>query len=174
MTILRSIPLIKPSMNMLTSLLAERVYLTSETLWSNFVHALRFSWISTPCFALNYLATCSAKAKSTLNPPKLGTETWERTLMLSMFFSRTVSVVPKNWTIDIWKLWLPMLKKPIFTGSESFLVIAKWIAAAEFSLITPRTLISARYAALMRANLALNPQWAGTVKTASLMSEPAC
>ena len=35
-------------------------------------------------------------------------------------------------TIENCKLWLPKLKNPIFIGSVSFLVIAKFIAAAEF------------------------------------------
>ena len=91
-----------------------------------------------------------------------------------MFFSLTGSKVPKNCTIEIWSMLLPRLKKPTLTGSVSFRVMAKWIAAAEFSLMRPSTLRSAMAAAFTRDILDRNPQWAGTVRTASLMSEPAC
>ena len=74
-------------------------------------------------------------------------------------------------TIVICKLWLPRLKNPILIGSESFLVMAKWMATAEFSLTRPRMFISAIEAALTKAILDLKPQWAGTVSTASLISE---
>lgn len=68
---------------------------------------------------------------------------------------------------------LPKLKKPMFIGSVSLRVIAKFMAAAEFSLIRPRMFNSAILAAFMRAILAFQPQLGGMANTASLMSEPA-
>jgi len=54
-------------------------------------------------------------------------------------------------------------------GSVSLRVMAKLIAAAEFSLTKPNTFNPATPAALTKANLALHPQLAGTARTQSLI-----
>jgi len=74
-----------------------------------------------------------------------------------------------KFTIENCKLWLPKLKKPMFIGSVSLRVMAKFMAAAEFSLTNPNTFNPAIPAALIKAILALHPQLAGTAKTQSLI-----
>lgn len=54
-------------------------------------------------------------------------------------------------------------------GSVSLRVMAKLMAAAEFSLTKPNTFNPATPAALTKANLAFHPQLAGTARTQSLI-----
>ena len=75
--------------------------------------------------------------------------------------------------IENWRLLLPKLKKPMLIGSVSFRVIAKLIAAAEFSLTRPNTEREAMLAAFSKAILDFQPQLGGMAKTASLISLPA-
>ena len=132
MFMLKSRPLIKPSIKMLASLFAERVSFKSAHLWSSLTQDFSLVLTSILCWDLNESAIYYASYLSISSPPILGTEICDSTLILSIFFYLIGSRVPKNWTIDICNMLLPRLKKPMLTGSESLRVIAKWIAAAEF------------------------------------------